>query len=173
MPDHRWNEGFHSCCYVLLSQPAQALRTILARSPLSSPCRLPPVRHELTRQLFFVAHRRPSMHGQLHGTAASGNSAQVVCSTAATTITSMPGFIKSCTSMPRYSRALVCPERGVTPGIRPLMPGVTVGCWPSVGVLLLLYKAVGLYARLSNGHNGQGHLGAGLFSCRVIRRKYH
>ena len=42
-----------------------------------------------------------------------------LCSKATTTIASMPGFINRCTSMPEQSRALACPERGVTPGIRP------------------------------------------------------
>ena len=46
----------------------------------------------------------------------------------------MPGFANRYTSMPGQPRALVCPDRGVTPGIRPYarchsvvvaMPGVT------------------------------------------------
>ena len=61
------------------------------------------------------SHRDPSHWGHR----GYGNNAQVVCSMATTAITSMPGFINSYTSMPGQSRALVCPERGVTPGIRP------------------------------------------------------
>ena len=34
----------------------------------------------------------------------------------------MPGFANRYTIMPGQSRALVCPDRGVTPGIRALCP---------------------------------------------------